>query len=275
MSYPTSDLTGKIIGKLEVLRKVPNYEGKDGHVCSRWWWCRCACGVEKAFMDNALRTSRVKSCGAEKCYRVGHTFIDLTDKVFGRWTVIRRIPHEGEARWWCRCECGTEKMLRSSDIRKCNTTSCGCRRLPFLSLYHHLVRANLSRHNHPDMEISFEQFLTFTTETKCFYCWAPIYWAAYTYARSRALHAKRSDRPQSWGYNLDRIDNDKGYSMDNVVVSCGRCNFGRANRYSFEEWFMMTECFRIERGQQVYMPSSIEISDIHRLSAKESDFFRG
>lgn len=34
---------------------------------------------------------------------------------------------------------------------------------------------------------------------------------------------------------LDRIDNDKGYTIDNVVSCCGDCNLTRGNRWTYEE----------------------------------------
>lgn len=38
------------------------------------------------------------------------------------------------------------------------------------------------------------------------------------------------------GYNLDRIDNDKGYELSNVVPCCSTCNVCRNNKFSSEEW---------------------------------------
>jgi len=56
------------------------------------------------------------------------TLIDLTGKKFGRWLVIERAENypKGQARWLCRCECGTERVVLSDNLRKCVSTSCGC-----------------------------------------------------------------------------------------------------------------------------------------------------
>lgn len=55
-------------------------------------------------------------------------FIDLTDKVFGRLTVIERGENDshGTARWICRCECGNIKLIRGDKLRTGEIVSCGC-----------------------------------------------------------------------------------------------------------------------------------------------------
>jgi hypothetical protein len=58
--------------------------------------------------------------------------IDLRGQVFGRLVVVERAGSDagGNARWTCRCECGTDKVatgraLQAKDPRK-RTYSCGC-----------------------------------------------------------------------------------------------------------------------------------------------------
>lgn len=54
-------------------------------------------------------------------------FKDLTNKVFGRWTVLsfRRTTSDKPA-WLCRCECGTEKVVRAIYLIDGRSQSCGC-----------------------------------------------------------------------------------------------------------------------------------------------------
>lgn len=54
--------------------------------------------------------------------------VDLTGQVFGRLTVLSRGENSssGKARWICRCECGEETTVRSTDLRSGDTKSCGC-----------------------------------------------------------------------------------------------------------------------------------------------------
>jgi hypothetical protein len=55
-------------------------------------------------------------------------FIDLTRQKFGRLTVISRAENTklGQAQWLCRCSCGNEKIIRSSDLKLGKIRSCGC-----------------------------------------------------------------------------------------------------------------------------------------------------
>jgi hypothetical protein len=45
--------------------------------------------------------------------------IDLEDKRFGAWTVIRLGPPRGtHTRWWARCKCGRQELRRSDALRR-------------------------------------------------------------------------------------------------------------------------------------------------------------
>lgn len=50
--------------------------------------------------------------------------IDLTGQTFNRLTVIERVP--GHKLWRCRCICGAEKAVQSSNLKNGTTKSCGC-----------------------------------------------------------------------------------------------------------------------------------------------------
>lgn len=54
--------------------------------------------------------------------------IDLRGKMFGRLQVVERCGSEpsGSALWLCRCDCGNECKVSSSNLRKKHTQSCGC-----------------------------------------------------------------------------------------------------------------------------------------------------
>jgi len=54
--------------------------------------------------------------------------LDLTGRVFGRWTVIEESGRDkgGSVRWLCRCVCGTEKTVSGASLTHGRSTSCGC-----------------------------------------------------------------------------------------------------------------------------------------------------
>lgn len=53
---------------------------------------------------------------------------DITGRRFGRWSVIKRAKNNagGTAQWLCRCSCGTERVVRGTELRYGASTSCGC-----------------------------------------------------------------------------------------------------------------------------------------------------
>lgn len=50
------------------------------------------------------------------------------------------------------------------------------------------------------------------------------------------------------GYQLDRIDNAKGYHLDNVLRCCWTCNEMRRNHYSVEEFKHIVDYLLNKRG---------------------------
>lgn len=53
--------------------------------------------------------------------------IDITGQRFGRWTALYLAEvRDGVARWWCHCDCGTEKLVLGAGLRTGHSQSCGC-----------------------------------------------------------------------------------------------------------------------------------------------------
>lgn len=64
--------------------------------------------------------------------------IDLTNKKFGEWTVLREATKEEKdnrpgAYWVCKCSCGTVKIVNGQTLRKGESCSCGCKLSQHLS----------------------------------------------------------------------------------------------------------------------------------------------
>lgn len=53
---------------------------------------------------------------------------DLTGKKFGRLTVIESAGSDknGHAKWFCKCDCGGEVTVLATNLKRGQTTSCGC-----------------------------------------------------------------------------------------------------------------------------------------------------
>ena len=98
-----------------------------------FWKCRCDCGNEKIIDGRVLRSGKSKSCGCLNLDSLKNRYKDLTGKRFGNWTVVERKPNKNKRiMWLCRCDCGTEHEVASTQLMCGASTSCGCKRVKSL-----------------------------------------------------------------------------------------------------------------------------------------------
>lgn len=118
------DLIGRIFGRLTVL----SIAGRDSKGQLKWL-CRCQCGTEKVVLGGNLRNPirGTKSCGCILKETPPRKVIDRIGKVYGKLTVINFVGRndKGDYLWLCRCECGKEKIVISSDLNINSTHGCG------------------------------------------------------------------------------------------------------------------------------------------------------
>ena len=101
------NLIGQRFGKLVVKELLPSND--RGH---RRWNCLCDCGNMHIATTGNLKNGHTTNCGCGKSP-------DLTGKVFGKLTVIRRAEEKVRRGnrwipvWECQCECG-EIVYRAS-----------------------------------------------------------------------------------------------------------------------------------------------------------------
>lgn len=57
-----TDLTGMVVGRLTVLRRVGDHVSPSGQRKTQWQ-CKCSCGTEKTVLGPSLTQQRTKSCG--------------------------------------------------------------------------------------------------------------------------------------------------------------------------------------------------------------------
>lgn len=105
------------------------------------------------------------------------------------------------------------------------------RKKPFESIYNSLCNDDRNL----KIDLTYDQFIEFTKIKKCHYCNYTIKWIEYPTIAGKFI---------SNAYYLDRKDCDVGYSKYNCVVCCTRCNRGRSNAYTYQEWYGMTEYLR-------------------------------
>ena len=110
-------------------------------------------------------------------------------------------------------------------------------RKPSVPPYHWLFNT-LSHHckrNKKKLSLTFEEFVTFTSVTKCHYCGVKIHW--YPCSRYRDENGKLLRHSQA--YYLDRKNTDGEYSLNNCVVCCSRCNSIKGNTLNYEQMLLL------------------------------------
>ena len=111
---------GNKYGKLTVICQATDKEYPRPH-----WICECECGNITIVHGNALRQGKTTSCG---CNHLGQTTTIKIGQKFGKLTVVSKgSPAKDYAsRWICRCECGSITLVRSSNLLRGISRSCGC-----------------------------------------------------------------------------------------------------------------------------------------------------
>lgn len=119
-----ADLRGKTFGTLKVIERV----GSNKHG-SAMWLCECSCGKTKAIIAHDLIAGKSKTCGHRFGTGCGYgNKIYLSGYKIGRLTVIEDVGRSsnGSVLWRCKCECGKEKVIASSNLMNGTIKSCGC-----------------------------------------------------------------------------------------------------------------------------------------------------
>ena len=171
---------------------------------------------------------------------------DLAGRKIGRLLVIEDLGVMGDSGyrlWGCICDCGTKKAVRSRELLKGHTRSCGClqaecrasrgghNRLPegesaFNQLFYAYQKSARARGY--DWHLSADQFRAITQQD-CHYC------GATPTIKFRAVPGTNGDY---YGNGVDRVDNGKGYDPGNVVSCCQTCNVAKASmsQQEFFDW---------------------------------------
>lgn len=147
-------------------------------------------------------------------------YIDMTGKRFGKLTVLYHVENDrfNNAQWMCKCDCGKEKVIVGSALRKGIIVSCGC--------FHRFeVSKRLTTHGQ--------------SSTRLFHIWQCMksrcnnpHHKNYNYYGGKGIKVCQEwehdfSRFAEWannngyadGLTIDRIDSSKGYEPSNCKWS--------------------------------------------------------
>lgn len=103
----------------------------------RYYKCRCICGKIKEVSAKSLKYGKSKSCGCVAAKRLSKKYkgvvkkendIDLTNKIFNKIKVVKRISGKGvQTIWECEClNCGKIFNKTQHNLTSGRCVSCGC-----------------------------------------------------------------------------------------------------------------------------------------------------
>lgn len=220
MANKINNISGKKFGKLTVSEEFRRIN--SGKTTKIEWNCKCDCGKEIWVKSHSLVRGSTESCG---CLRVK----DISGQNFGRLTVsnqyrIQNTNKKSRTEWFCNCECGNNIWIKADSLINGNTKSCGCFRIEKNRKEYGESSKNrvLRRYKHDakkrglEFLLSKEQFLD-TISKNCSYCKLPPY--------------NIQNDGESYGEfiytGIDRIDNSKGYTLENSTSCCRICNMAK------------------------------------------------
>ncbi len=168
---------------------------------------------------------------------------DLSNQRFGKLVAIERKENKGKiATWFCQCDCGGTKVVRSADLKRGRTKSCGClyktsqklagmkRRkssgeAAFNSLYFDYGYAAKIRNL--SFQLTKTQFRKLT-KSNCAYCGIS----------PNNIYTKKNANGDYIYNGIDRVNNNKGYELDNCVPCCKFCNYAKSKgtKKEFLDW---------------------------------------
>jgi hypothetical protein len=153
--------------------------------------------------------------------------LELAGKKFNKVYVIEEIlaRRYGKVYWKCKCDCGNIFASPGSALVSGLTKSCGCYSHELMAGYKRKAPGEASFNNTwwsyqrsakyrgLEFNLSREEFRTIT-QKKCHFCnKEPSQW---------------NKKGNTFGFyvhnGIDRMDNNKGYTIDNCVPCCARCN---------------------------------------------------
>lgn len=170
---------------------------------------------------------------------IRNQYMVAAGQIYSFWTVKEKV---NDSRYWiCVCICTKEKKVRQDHLKKGLSKSCGCKAGELNSLK---TKGRKSKTLKPDnfsakrllysrykkealqrnLEFSLtENFFFDIIQNNCFYCDAEPTQRVTTGRFSNVI------------YNgIDRVRNNLGYYIDNVVACCKKCNTAKSNYSDIE-----------------------------------------
>ena len=211
------DLTEQRFGYIKAI-KATNQRTRE----SVMWECICDCGNLCYFSAKQLKETKLRSCGC-----VPPHIKDLKGQVFGELEVLsvtsKRDNYKGII-WECQCTCGNKVDIPSRSLLGGNAKSCGCKR-----------KCNYNKNRKRKTGTTFNKVLISyrSSARKRHISWELTEKQAEKLFKSNCHYCGikpsngKNKKSEFFYSGIDRIDNEKGYIIENIVPCCKVCNLAK------------------------------------------------
>lgn len=118
----------------------------------------------------------------------------------------------------------TQLKTHSGKCRRCSQKG-----RPYEHILSELKHGNSKRGL--DVSLTYVEFIKLISSDECHYCSSKVTFNEHT-RDTNGNHVSRA-------YQLDRKDNNIGYTRDNCVVCCWECNRLKSDRFTYEEFMLL------------------------------------
>ncbi len=163
--------------------------------------------------------------------------------------------------WLCRCDCGITRKFKASSLIRGTTKSCGClvvelskeRMLKSRPVRNYVKRSSKSLFAHYkktassrnlEFSITLDEFDNLIVKN-CYYC---------NKSPDKLLCRRDLKSTPIMKYNgIDRVDNSKGYILENCATCCYQCNFAKHTLSKYEFLKMIKDIYEhlIKPNQEI------------------------
>ena len=198
-------------------------------------------------------------------YQVGDRINDSFELIenFSRKTIVKG---KNEWLWKCKCDCGNEfnsrehKLNLRKGCQSCtnsiNQTELALNKangVEHIGLKNRLFKEYKSGANKRDLcfELSFNQFIELMNGN-CEYC-------GEIPSISEYQKQYMQKKIQPWAHNgIDRIDSSIGYTLENCVSCCSKCNYAKheMSLNEFKDWIVKVNDYLILKGSSTITKGS-------------------
>lgn len=170
-------------------------------------------------------------------------FIDLIRQRFGKLTVVKQVGKDKwrQALWLCKCDFGNSKIICGNNLKNSHTKSCSCLRAE-------ITKQRSIKHGHAQGGKS-KTYTTWKTITQR--CTNPNHKYYDNYGGRGIKICKRWKKFENFledmgecppGYQIDRINNNKGYSKENCRWTTSKMNNRNRRDNHLEIYNGKTQC---------------------------------